>query len=416
MLNVNIIKDQDVILILKRMLNKLDPRLVDHGERVAYLCIKLMQSMGVANEKYLHVAKLALFHDIGAYKTDEIDSLLGFESKDVWEHAIYGYLFLSRMSPLIENSDCILYHHLPYHQLLKTGCSNQNIASIIHLCDRIDVALTQGITLDILLNQEGMFDPKQVAVFKEINKDQSLIKALKDTSYKKEMNRLYQSIHLNENERQKYLEMLAYSIDFNSEFTVLHTIMTTSLAVELGKQFDLDIKEMRKLYYSALLHDIGKGAIPISILEKCGKLNEEETQLMQTHVSITEEILDGYVQEDILHMAVRHHEKLDGSGYPHHLTGFELTLGDRIVAIADILSALLGKRSYKEAFSVSKAITIIKDMANDRKIDSHIVQLFIEHHEEILLQVNQNTERIRQLYLGMQDDYVKLKRVCMEFD
>ena len=90
---MNIIKDQDVIIILKTMLNRLDDRLVDHGERVAYLCLELMRYMNVSEEEYLHVAKLALLHDIGAYKTEEVDALLSFESEDVWEHAIYGYLF-----------------------------------------------------------------------------------------------------------------------------------------------------------------------------------------------------------------------------------------------------------------------------------------------------------------------------------
>ncbi|MFQ9923600.1 MAG: HD domain-containing phosphohydrolase [Beduini sp.] len=409
---MNIIKDQEVIVILKTMLNKLDNRLVDHGERVAFLCLEIMSYLKVPQEEYLHVAKLALLHDIGAYKTDDMDALLSFESKDVWEHAIYGYLFLSRLSPLKKNSDCVLYHHMSYEKLMKTRCSNKKIASLIHLCDRIDVAVKQGASLTLLLHQSGQFDPLQVKAFEALNKDHVLIHALENMMYQDKMNALYQTIYLGEDERRGYLEMLAYSIDFRSEFTVLHTITTTAIAIELGKQYQLNSVEMNKLYYGALLHDLGKGAIPISILEKQGKLDDKETQLMQRHVSITEEILKGYIQTDVLNMAVRHHEKLDGSGYPHHLTNKELTLGDRIVAIADILSALLGKRSYKEKFSVAKAISIIEEMAEEGKIDVDIVHVFVLHHEEIMVQVQQNTEKIKQLYADMLKDYLELRDQC----
>lgn len=405
---MDVIKDQNVIQILKNMLNTLDHRLVDHGERVAFLCMKMMRAMHKDEEQILHVAKLALFHDIGAYKTDEVDAILGFETNDVWEHAIYGYLFLSTLSPLKENSDCILYHHMPYLQLLETPCSNKKIASLIHLCDRIDVASVQGAPIHSLLKKTGFFDPEQVDLFCRINKDDYIQNLLSSGEYRTEMQQLYASIHLSEQEKRQYLEMLAYSIDFNSEFTVFHTIMTTSLAVELGKQFQFDQEKMQKLYYGALLHDIGKGAIPIAILEKRGALDEEEMRCMRSHVLISEAILDGYVDEDILHMAIRHHEKLDGSGYPYHLRGDQLRFEDRIVAIADILSALLGKRSYKEEFPVPKVIDIIQNMAQNGTIDETIVQAFVDHHSSIISQVQKNTEEIRILYQGMQKEYLRL--------
>lgn len=408
---MNIIKDKNMIEILKNMLNSIDDRLVDHGERVAYLCMKVMEEMHAPKDLYLDVAKLALFHDIGAFKTDEVDALLGFEANDVWEHAIYGYLFLSRLSPLKENSDCILYHHTPYATLQKTNCSNKNIASLIHLCDRIDVSILQEKPIAPLLNTVGLFDPEQLYALKHINKDNRITQALESGTYREEMQQLYESIHLSEYERRTYLEMLAYSIDFNSEFTVFHTIMTTSLSIELGKQFHLQEAALQRLYYGSLLHDIGKAAIPIAILEKRGPLDAEEMRLMRTHVLISEAILDGYVDEDILHMAIRHHEKLDGSGYPYQLCANDLSLEERIVAIADILSALLGRRSYKDEFPITKVIGIIEQMVKNGKIDAQIVQVFVQHQEEILMHVHKNTEEIRKLYEGIKEDYYQLSNL-----
>lgn len=412
---MDVINDADVIQIVKRMLNTFDSRLVDHGQRVTYLCLKIMNEMKVPEDEFYTAAKLALFHDIGAYKTDEVDNMLLFESNDVWEHAVYGFLFLARMSPLKDHSDCVLYHHIRYDELLKTDCSSKPMAALIHLCDRIDVAIVQGSDIDETFFKPGMFREEQVSVFKNLNADGSLLKALENGSYEKELEAFFTTIHFTEEERDQYLQMMAYSIDFNSKFTVLHTIMTTSLAIEIGRYYGFDDQEIKKLYYGTLLHDIGKGAIPIGILEKRGKLDDEEMRLMRTHVQITEAVLDGYVQEDILHMAVRHHEKLDGSGYPYHLKAEELTLCDRIVAIADILSALLGKRSYKDAYPIEKATDIIQQMADDGKLDADVVEIFVRHKDDILKTVRVNTEKIRNLYQTMTEDYEQLTTSMIKY-
>lgn len=408
---MNIIDDQNVIQIVKNMLNTIDHRLVDHGERVTYLCICIMKELRMPDEMIQLTAKLALFHDIGAYKTDEIDQLFSFESKNVWNHAIYGYLFLAHMSPLKEYADCVLYHHIPYQKLKKLPCANKDIAAILHLCDRIDVAYQQGIILDADFFQEhkDSFLQPQVEAFLQLAKQGNLISALQDGSYQNKIQVLFQELQFSAQERKQYLEMLAYSIDFNSKFTVLHTVMTTSLAVEFGKQLHLDEVSMEKLYYGALLHDIGKGAIPISILEKEGKLTTEEMDIMKLHVSITEAILKNYVDSDIEKIAARHHEKLDGSGYPYGLCAKDLTLCERIVAVADILSALLGKRSYKQEFPISKAIDIVSQLAKDGKLDSELITIFCLHHDEMMKQVEQQSKYIRRIYDTMTEEYKRIE-------
>ena len=95
-----------------------------------------------------------------------------------------------------------------------------------------------------------------------------------------------------------------------------------------------------------MFHDLGKIGIPLEILENPGRLTLEDMAVMKTHVEKTAVILNGWVSEEIRDLALRHHEKLNGTGYPDGLSASQLTLPQRILAVADIFSALTGERSY----------------------------------------------------------------------
>lgn len=144
--------------------------------------------------------------------------------------------------------------------------------------------------------------------------------------------------------------MLVYSIDFRSQQTVIHTMSTKAFSLEIGKLMNVGTRDLEILYYGSLLHDIGKIVIPLSILEAPRRLTDEEMRIMKAHVVITGKILEGIMDERIVNVAYRHHEKLDGTGYPQGLRAEDLSQLERIVAVGDILSALYSKRSYKDSF------------------------------------------------------------------
>ncbi|MEG2516865.1 MAG: HD domain-containing phosphohydrolase, partial [Raoultibacter sp.] len=106
-----------------------------------------------------------------------------------------------------------------------------------------------------------------------------------------------------------------------------------------------------------------------------------------THVDITEEIIEGCVDDYLAAIALRHHEKLDGSGYPRHLDASQLSLAQRLVAIADMVSALSGKRSYKEAFSKERVLAIVVEMKDAHEIDADICMCLEEHYDAIMADV-----------------------------
>ena len=142
---------------------------------------------------------------------------------------------------------------------------------------------------------------------------------------------------------------------------------------------------------SAPLHDIGKITIPDSILNKPGKLTNEEFDLMKTHTtaggkiisSIIETVPDSHYLDEAKNLATFHHERWDGKGYPTGLSGEDIPLSARIMAVADVFDALISKRSYKEGFSYDKAFKIIEEESGTH-FDPKLVHAFFEAKDSIL--------------------------------
>ena len=134
------------------------------------------------------------------------------------------------------------------------------------------------------------------------------------------------------------------------------------------------------------MHDIGKIGIPDHILKKPGKLDPDEWQIMMTHAAVGGEIL-GEAESPLLKLAVEiavnHHEKWNGKGYPKGLSQQDIPLSARIVAIADVFDALTSERPYKKAWSVEKSIALIK-AESGQHFDPTLVPIFIECLPEIL--------------------------------
>ncbi len=140
----------------------------------------------------------------------------------------------------------------------------------------------------------------------------------------------------------------------------------------------------RSMIKSAPLHDIGKIKVSDAILNKPGRLTDEEFAVMKTHTTDGKEILDeilvstaetGYLREAV-DMAYCHHEKWDGTGYPRGLKGEEIPLSARVMAVADVFDALISKRSYKEPFSFDQAVEIIKE-GSGKHFDPRVVEAFL---------------------------------------
>lgn len=162
-------------------------------------------------------------------------------------------------------------------------------------------------------------------------------------------------------------------------YTYTHCINVSILAVILGKKLGYSRKELEMIGMAGMFHDVGKALIPETILNKPGKLNEKEMNVMRTHSLRGYEILKTQedIPEEILRGALEHHEKYDGSGYPRGLKGEDISDISRLLAVVDVYDALTSKRVYKDPLPPSKVLGM---MYNWRVTDFYpnIVEEFIK--------------------------------------
>jgi putative two-component system response regulator len=173
---------------------------------------------------------------------------------------------------------------------------------------------------------------------------------------------------------------LANSVEAKDAYTQGHTERVSQVAVLLGKKMGLSSRENEALRFAGVLHDIGKLGVPGDILNKPGSLDSGEWDLMKRHSEISYKIC--LPLKHVLGLALdvirHHHEKLDGSGYPDGLKGTEVSLGARIMAVADIYDALTTNRPYRKGLSRDKAIAILRQEAYEGKLDQDVVEHLIE--------------------------------------
>jgi len=164
-------------------------------------------------------------------------------------------------------------------------------------------------------------------------------------------------------EARKTFEKISELLDARDHYTAVHSIEVADLAVRIGQEMGLSPGDVERLEIAAKVHDIGKVAVPDSILLKPGPLSDEEWRVMKTHPEISAELIEGLEIYSAVADAVRHeHERWDGSGYPDGLKGDESPLLARVIAAADIYNALTTDRPYRKRFTDEEAIRMIRQM------------------------------------------------------
>ncbi len=157
------------------------------------------------------------------------------------------------------------------------------------------------------------------------------------------------------------LTAFARAIDANSPWTGGHSERVTALALRIAHTMGLHAKDLQIVHRGGLLHDIGKIGTPPAILNKPGRLEVWENEIMQNHVNVGIRILEPIdCFQDMLCVVAQHHEHFDGSGYPAGLAGEQISLHARIVAVADAYDALTSDRPYRKGVREEKAIEILK--------------------------------------------------------
>ena len=179
---------------------------------------------------------------------------------------------------------------------------------------------------------------------------------------------------------------LARAAEYRDPETGAHILRMAHYSKHIARNLGLPLDQQELLLEAAPMHDIGKVGTPDSILLKPGKLTVEEFTIMKQHAVIGYEVLNtgnSHMLKTAAIIALSHHEKFDGSGYPHGLSGNDIPLFGRIVAVADVFDALTSERPYKEAWSIERATQMIRDCAGQH-FDVNCVNAFFTDFDEIL--------------------------------
>ncbi len=201
-----------------------------------------------------------------------------------------------------------------------------------------------------------------------------------DAMVRERTRELEETVRRLEQTRLETIFRLSRAAEYKDEDTGSHIRRISMYCEVLGRYLGLEESELRVLVHSAPLHDLGKIGIPDAILLKPGKLTEDEFEIMKTHTTLGAEILAGsddpYLQTGSI-IALSHHERWDGRGYPKGLAAEDIPLHGRIVAVADVFDALVSKRPYKDPMPFAKAVSIVRD-GSGSQFDAGIVDAFSE--------------------------------------
>ncbi|MCK4843114.1 MAG: HD domain-containing protein [Methylococcales bacterium] len=182
------------------------------------------------------------------------------------------------------------------------------------------------------------------------------------------------------------IECLGYAAEFRDTETGMHTIRVGLYSQRLAQAMGMNDKEAESLLYAAPMHDVGKIGIPDNILLKPGRLDGKEWEVMKQHTTIGQRILTRSKNKLLQQagvIALSHHEKWNGSGYPNSLKGTDIPIDGRLVALADVFDALTMERPYKKAWTISSAVDLINSESS-KHFDPSLVKLFNDTLPEII--------------------------------
>ena len=373
----------DLIISSSQAFELLNPDISNHQLQVAYIAYAIGTEMELTSEQKHNLLLAGALHDIGAFSLKERLQIKNFDYVDEHNHTEFGYYVLKMFKPFSKVAEIVRDHHCVWKHSVGVGLESQ----IIHLADRVAILLNikeytlpqaENIRKKIQQFSGTTFNPKIVNAFMHLSQKEYFWFDIASPSLSILLKQRIplNIVELNSDELLDFSHMIKVLIDFRSEHTATHSSRVALTAKQLADFIGFSKRESQFMEIAGNLHDFGKIAIPLEILNKPEKLTTKEFDIMRSHAYYTYTILEPISELNLITTwAAFHHERLDGNGYPFHHNAHNLTLGSRIMAVADIFATVVEDRVYRKGFDRDKILKILHSAANNYSIDADIANV-----------------------------------------
>ncbi len=407
---MKLVHSKDIYYIMRDILKCLDPRVVNHGQRTAYIMYTMLKTMNKYEMYELaELALIAMMHDIGAYETERDTEILQYETKDYMPHSIYGYLFLLYIMPFKDKARILLYHHTDYSKLQSLDYEYKMVIEFLNLAEKVDIyhnLLGSRFDSTFFSKHDGTrYSHRALTAFYQVLKKEDIIRKIESEEYLKELDELFSYLIFTNEEKKDSIDGLMYCVGFRSEYTMLDVVTCDNICHLLARKLNLSMEEEEKLHYAAVLHDAGMCAVSRDIIEAPRRLSDEEMTEMRHHVEIAEKILRGRFDDEVVDIIAAHHERGNGSGYPRGLREDQMSRMQKILQVADMITALTSTRSYREPKPKQQVIEILKSESSTGKLSSEVVRKFISSYDEIMDEVAVKNAQMMSTYNRLKENY-----------
>ncbi|GAU79366.1 HD-GYP domain-containing protein [Fusibacter sp. 3D3] len=396
------VSQNEIFHAFSESLDLIDRRIYNHHNDVAYIALKLASALDLSQKDIKEITIASLIHDIGVFTADDRVKLTDYAFEDITNHGEIGYQLLMSLTGFDKIALLVRYHHDDYPNLIEKPEYNL-YSNLIFLADRIAVLIDKSefilnqvdqIKYRITSDQDVKYMGEYVNAFLSLSRQEEfwlnlttdrhkeiIMTVLKPDAFIRDINALFD-----------ISKLFILAIDFRSSYTASHSIGVSKVARAIGQLLGYDHDNLDILEISGYFHDIGKLALSKELLDKKSILSKNEMLQIKSHSFYTMEILSkikGF--EEIKSIASSHHEKLNGKGYPFKRSN--LTEKEMILCIADIFSALTEERPYRSHTNIAFAKEILLSEGNDGKLDLNLIQIVIDHMEQ-LSQINHHYQAL----------------------